>query len=125
MDTKELPRLVFFSEEDDGYIATIPGLPMVSAFGTTEASALRELKTALAGHRRAAEQAGEQWPGDLPSDTLTRAAAVLNLSELARRIGIKQSALAMRLSRGTGLSPEETSALHATLRESGLALVAP
>ena len=125
MDTKELPRLVFFSQEDQGYIATVPGLPMVSAFGESEASALRELKTALAGHQRAAEKSGEAWPGDLPSDTLTRAAEVLNLSELARRIGLNQSALAMRLSRGSGLTPEETTALHAALRDSGLALVAP
>jgi predicted RNase H-like HicB family nuclease len=37
---------IFFSEEDEGYIADIPDLPMCSAFGETPAAALAEVETA-------------------------------------------------------------------------------
>jgi len=37
---------IFFSEEDEGYIADIPDLQMCSAFGDTAAEALAEAETA-------------------------------------------------------------------------------
>jgi len=37
---------IFFSEEDEGYIADIPDLAMCSAFGATPAEALAEVETA-------------------------------------------------------------------------------
>jgi len=37
---------IFFSQEDEGYIADIPDLPMCSAFGTTPREALAEVETA-------------------------------------------------------------------------------
>jgi predicted RNase H-like HicB family nuclease len=37
---------VFFSDEDEGYIADIPDLAMCSAFGGTPAMALAEVATA-------------------------------------------------------------------------------
>ena len=37
---------MFFSEEDEGYIADIPDLPMCSAFGHTAAEAVAEVETA-------------------------------------------------------------------------------
>ena len=38
---------VFWSEEDDGYIATCPDFPGLSAFGDTEEQSLKEAKVAL------------------------------------------------------------------------------
>jgi len=38
---------IFFSEEDEGYIAVVPELPGCSAFGETEEEALQEIKVAL------------------------------------------------------------------------------
>ena len=38
---------IFFSEEDEGYIAVAPELPGCSAFGETEEEALTEIKTAI------------------------------------------------------------------------------
>ena len=38
---------VFWSEEDDGYIATCPDFPGLSAFGETEEQSLIEAKVAL------------------------------------------------------------------------------
>lgn len=37
---------IFFSEEDEGYIADIPDLSMCSAFGKTPAKALAEVEIA-------------------------------------------------------------------------------
>lgn len=37
---------IFFSEEDDGYIADVPDLEMCSAFGVTAAQALAEVEVA-------------------------------------------------------------------------------
>lgn len=37
---------IFFSEEDEGYIADIPDLAMCSAFGDTPAQALAEVEAA-------------------------------------------------------------------------------
>ena len=37
---------IFFSEEDEGYIAIAEELDSISAFGKTEEEALKELKTA-------------------------------------------------------------------------------
>lgn len=37
---------IFFSDEDEGYIADIPDLPMCSAFGETAAAALAEVEIA-------------------------------------------------------------------------------
>ncbi len=37
---------IFYSEDDEGYIADIPDLPVCSAFGRTPAEALAEVETA-------------------------------------------------------------------------------
>ena len=38
---------IFYSEEDEGYIAIVPELPECSAFGETEEEALNEIKVAI------------------------------------------------------------------------------
>jgi len=38
---------IFYSDEDEGYIAVVPGLAGCSAFGDTEEAALREVKVAV------------------------------------------------------------------------------
>lgn len=38
---------IFYSEEDQGYIAVVPELPGCSAFGATEEEALKEAKIAI------------------------------------------------------------------------------
>lgn len=38
---------IFYSEEDEGYIAVVPELPGCSAFGETEEEALKEIKVAI------------------------------------------------------------------------------
>ncbi len=38
---------IFYSDEDEGFIAVVPELPGCSAFGETEEEALAEIKVAM------------------------------------------------------------------------------
>jgi antitoxin HicB len=49
------PIEVFWSDEDKGYIAVVPDLPGCSAWGKTEADAIREAQDAIAAWIMAAK----------------------------------------------------------------------
>jgi predicted RNase H-like HicB family nuclease len=53
---------VFYSQEDEGYIADIPDLQYCSAFGMTPEEALHEVLKAKAEWLEAAKQAGKPIP---------------------------------------------------------------
>ena len=53
---------IFFSQEDEGYIADIPDLAMCSAFGRTPAEALAEVETAKELWLEAARAEGKPIP---------------------------------------------------------------
>jgi predicted RNase H-like HicB family nuclease len=56
---------VFYSAEDQGYIAVIPDLPGCSAFGATPEDAVREVKDAQAAWIEACRNSGEPIPEPL------------------------------------------------------------
>ena len=56
------PARVFFSEEDEGYVAVAPDLPGCSAFGDSPELALRELQDAVQAWIGAAAKAGNPIP---------------------------------------------------------------
>jgi predicted RNase H-like HicB family nuclease len=53
---------IFYSEEDEGYIAVVPELPGCSAFGGTEEEALKEVKVAVELWLETAEKEGREIP---------------------------------------------------------------
>ena len=53
---------IFYSEEDEGYIAVVPELPGCSAFGETEEDALTEVKIAIELWLKVAENEGREIP---------------------------------------------------------------
>lgn len=53
---------IFFSDEDEGYIADIPDLDSCSAFGATPDQALAELGKAKKAWLAAAEKLGKPIP---------------------------------------------------------------
>ncbi len=53
---------IFYSDEDEGYIAVVPELPGCSAFGETEEAALREIKIAIELWLEVAETEGREIP---------------------------------------------------------------
>ncbi len=62
---------IFYSEEDDGYIAVVPELPGCSAFGETEEKALQEIKIAMALWLETAEKEGRKAPQPHGKELLT------------------------------------------------------
>lgn len=56
------PANVFWSDEDEGFIAIAPDLPGCSAFGETQSKALRQLHDAIAAWIEAARRAGNAIP---------------------------------------------------------------
>jgi predicted RNase H-like HicB family nuclease len=53
---------IFYSEEDDGYIADIPDLEACSAFGDTPEEALRQVEIAKGAWLEAARAEGKPIP---------------------------------------------------------------
>jgi len=53
---------VFYSDDDEGYVADIPDLKFCSAFGATPEEAVREVEVAKAAWLDAARTAGKPIP---------------------------------------------------------------
>ncbi len=53
---------IFYSEEDEGYIADVPDLDACSAFGSTPEEALNQLQIAKAAWIEAARAEGKPVP---------------------------------------------------------------
>jgi len=56
------PAEVFWSDEDEGWIAVAPNLPGCSAFGESRPEALAELESAIEAWIEAARAAGNAIP---------------------------------------------------------------
>lgn len=61
-DPDRYPTEVFWSDEDEGYIAVARDLPGCSAFGQTKKEALDELDQAIAASIEALRSAGNPIP---------------------------------------------------------------
>jgi predicted RNase H-like HicB family nuclease len=61
-DAHLYPTHVFWSDEDEGYIAVATDLPGCSAFGDTQSEALRELQDAIAAWIEAQQAVGNPVP---------------------------------------------------------------
>ena len=61
---------IFYSEEDEGYIAIVPELPGCSAFGETEEKALEEIKLAMDLWVRTAKSESKEIPKPQGKDLL-------------------------------------------------------
>ena len=53
---------IFYSEENEGFIAIVPELPGCSAFGETEERALREVKIAMQFWLQTVKEIGRAIP---------------------------------------------------------------
>ncbi|MDZ4791671.1 MAG: type II toxin-antitoxin system HicB family antitoxin [Hyphomicrobiales bacterium] len=61
-ETFRYPVQVFWSDEDEGFIAIVPDLPGCSAFGETQHDALTEAQDAIAAWVEAMTAAGNPVP---------------------------------------------------------------
>jgi predicted RNase H-like HicB family nuclease len=62
VDASRYPIQVFWSEADEGFIATAPDLPGCSAYGATQVEAVNEVKDAIAAWIEAMTAAGNPIP---------------------------------------------------------------
>lgn len=62
MDLLKYAIEIFYSEEDEGFIAIVPELPGCSAFGETEEQALKEVKIARQLWLETAKEIGRDIP---------------------------------------------------------------
>lgn len=53
---------IFWSDEDEGYIAVVPDLPGCSAVGDTPEDAAHEIQTAIAAWLEACAKSGDPIP---------------------------------------------------------------
>ena len=53
---------IFWSDEDEGYIATVPDLPGCSAWGQTREDAAKEIEAAQTAWIQACQASGEPVP---------------------------------------------------------------
>ena len=60
------PIEVFWSDEDEGYIAIVPDLPGCSAWGASEAKAINEAHDAIGAWLKAAKSANRTIPEPTP-----------------------------------------------------------
>ncbi len=56
---------IFWSDEDDAYIANVPELPYCSAWGDTYEEALAEAQVAIRGHLHVLRETGRPVPAPL------------------------------------------------------------
>ena len=64
--TTKYPIEVFWSDEDEGFIAVVPDLPGCSAWGADEAEAIEQAHDAAAAWIKAAKSAGKPIPAPSP-----------------------------------------------------------
>ncbi len=64
---------IFYSTEDEGYIAVVPDLPGCSAFGKTREEALKEIRTALSLWLETAREIGKEIPPGVLSSNVQSA----------------------------------------------------
>lgn len=62
MEQLKYPVEIFYSAEDEGYIANVPDLLYCSAFGKTPEEALQEVQVAIKLHLDALEETGRPVP---------------------------------------------------------------
>lgn len=116
--THHLPYAIniTWSDEDDGYIATVPALTGCMSHGDTIEEAGANIQEAMEGWLACATAHGDPIPEpDRAMDDLRRFAPVINLSALARRAGVNKHTLATKIRRGTRFTPEEAKKIRAAL----------
>lgn len=119
------PIVIEWSEEDTCFVAYTPALKYCTAHGETYEEAAREMNSAIAGWLHIARERGTPVPAPGPAIAeLQGAADLLNLNEVARRIGLPPQTLYAKVRRGSALKADEALAIARALNEAGLHLVA-
>ena len=112
---KEINRYltrIYWSDEDEAYIAETPALPGCIAHGATMQQAAKEMEIAMQLWLGSARKHGDAIPEpDIAREEIERFALILSVSKLARRAGINRYTLASKLRRKSAFTKDETKAI--------------
>lgn len=107
---------IYWSDEDDAYVAEVPSLPGCAGHGDTYIEALESVNTAMELWMEAAKKFGDRIPDpDYAKNRIEEIGPLLNLTELSRRTGIKRTTLASKLRRKTPFTKDEGRAIRKVL----------
>lgn len=118
------PITVYYSDEDESFVAVSTAWPFLSATGETSEEALREMQSAIAGALEVSVRHGDPIPDSDPVlARLLDLKEVLNTSKLAKLAKINENTLRAKLRRSSGFTPEEAGRIKSAFEEIGVALV--
>jgi len=107
---------IYWSDEDDAYVARVPALPGCVSHGDTFAEAAVNIEEATSLWLESSERHGDTVPAPDPIlEHLRESKDLLNTSELARRTGLPRPTLVSKIARGTPFSPDERERVKSAL----------
>lgn len=107
---------IYWSEEDESYVAEVPALPGCVSHGDTYEKAARNIREAMEVWLESAKRHSDPIPEpDLAAEEIGRLLPLLNVSKLARLSGVNKHTLASKLRRKTGFTTEEARKIRAAL----------
>jgi predicted RNase H-like HicB family nuclease len=107
---------IYWSEEDDAYVAEVPALRGCISHGSTFAKAASNLQEAVELWMESSRRHHDPIPEpDLAAEEIGRLLPMLNLSKLARLSGVNKSTLASKLRRKSRFTTEESGRIRSVL----------
>lgn len=103
---------IYWSDEDEAYVATVPALRGCVSHGDTFEDAAANIQEAAQAWLESAEKHSDPIPvPDLAAEEISRLAPILNVSKLAELSGLNKNTLASKLRRKSKFTVEESAAI--------------
>jgi predicted RNase H-like HicB family nuclease len=103
---------IYWSDDDNAYVAEVPALPGCAGVGSTVQRAAKELSISMRLWLEDARKHGDPIPEpDLAREEIERFAPILSMAKLARRAGINQYTLASKIRRKSAFTKDEAKAI--------------
>ncbi|MBX9578315.1 MAG: type II toxin-antitoxin system HicB family antitoxin [Chthoniobacterales bacterium] len=107
---------IYWSDEDEAYVAEVPSLPGCIAHGSSYEQAARHIRLAMELWLGSAKRHHDPIPEpDLVAEEVMRLAPLINMSKLAQLSGINKHTLATKLRRKTRFTFEESTKIRTAL----------
>ena len=107
---------IYWSDEDDCYVAEVPALRGCVSHGETYEKTARNIREAMELWLESAHRHSDPVPEpDLAAEEIGRLSPILNVSKLARLSGVNKNTLATKLRRHTPFTVEEGTKIRAAL----------
>lgn len=109
---------IYWSDEDDAYVAEVPALPGCVSHGETYAKAARNIQEAMDVWLASAAKHDDPIPEpDIAAEEIGRLGPILNLSKLSRLAGINLNTLQSKVRRKSRFTPVEAQKIRKALAD--------